>query len=495
MHNSNEATFKQVIKSTTIFSSLQLFNIIINIVRSKTIAVFLGPNGIGIYSLISSSLSLVSGISNFGLSTSAVKSVSDSNIIKNKNLLRKELFVIYKVAWFTGFLGLILTILFSNKLSLIAFGNLNYSKWFIFLSISILINQITVSFVVYLQGIGDLKNLAKANFLSTLISFLCSIPFYYFAGEKSIYISIILTSVISLFFSIIYALKSNFQKIKITNKKLFFKSLKLIKIGFLISLSFLMSTISTYILQVYITKHGGVSEVGLYMAGFAIINNYVGIIFSAMSTEYYPRLTKTSFDLVISRRVINQQAEIVLLILAPIMTFFIIFIKFIITILYSSSFLILIPMMYWAALGIFFKSIGWPIAYYFLAKGIGRIYFINELTAVLYTLGLSIAGYYFYGLTGLGIAYLISQFFYLIQCFFVSYYYFNFTFTPNLLKYFLTHFTIALFAIFIVFNHLSLVINYITGTLLFLISMFYSLHELNKKTDILNILKFKLFNK
>jgi O-antigen/teichoic acid export membrane protein len=495
MHNNNEATFKEVIKSTTIFSSLQLFNIIINIFRSKTIAIFLGPNGIGVYSLISSSLSLVAGISNFGLSTSSVKSVSESNILRNKNPLRKELFVIYNVAWITGLLGLILTILFSNKLSLIAFGNINYSNWFIFLSISILINQLTVSFVVYLQGIGDFKKLAKANFLSSLISFICSIPFYYFAGEQSIYISIILTSVISLFFSSYFALKSNFRKIKIPNKKLLIKSLKLIKIGFLISLSFLMSTISTYILQVFITKYGGISEVGLYMAGFAIINNYVGIIFSAMSTEYYPRLTKTSFDLDISKRVINQQAEIVLLILAPIMTFFIIFIKFIISILYSNSFLILIPMMYWASLGIFFKCIGWPIAYYFLAKGVGKTYFANELIAVFYTLCLSIAGYYFYGLTGLGIAYLISQFFYLIQCFLVTNYYFNFSFNYNVIKYFLIHFTIAISAIFIVSNQLSLTVNYILGTLLFLISVIYSLYELNKKTDILNILKLKYFNR
>jgi PST family polysaccharide transporter len=37
-------------------------------------------------------------------------------------------------------------------------------------------------------------------------------------------------------------------------------------------------------------------EVGFYTAGFTLLNSYVGIIFTVMSTDYFPRLSSISDD-------------------------------------------------------------------------------------------------------------------------------------------------------------------------------------------------------
>ena len=44
----------------------------------------------------------------------------------------------------------------------------------------------------------------------------------------------------------------------------------MLKMGFLINLSNLLTIASSYFVRVYITKIGGIEEVGLYSAGFAI---------------------------------------------------------------------------------------------------------------------------------------------------------------------------------------------------------------------------------
>src|SRR5690606_14510868 len=116
----------------------------------------------------------------------------------------------------------------------------------------------------------------------------------------------------------------------------------------------------------------------------------------------------------------NQQSEIALLILAPILIAFLIFVNWAIIILYSTKFLSIIGMVYWATMGIFFKAVSWAIAFVFLAKGAGKLYFWNELLGSVYTLLISLSGYYYGGLTGLGIAFLVSYILYLIQVFFIA---------------------------------------------------------------------------
>jgi O-antigen/teichoic acid export membrane protein len=55
-----------------LFRVVQVLNIIIS-VRTKLIAVFIGPAGMGIISLLNSAINIISGVSGLGIETSAVK--------------------------------------------------------------------------------------------------------------------------------------------------------------------------------------------------------------------------------------------------------------------------------------------------------------------------------------------------------------------------------------------------------------------------------------
>ena len=173
----------------------------------------------------------------------------------------------------------------------------------------------------------------------------------------------------------------------------------------MISLSGLINLGASYIVRIYISNTGGVDQVGLYTAGFAIINTYVGLIFTAMGTDYYPRLSAVAHSNEQSRQVMNHQAEIALLILAPIIMVFLVFINWVVIILYSTKFIAVNDMILYAALGMYFKALSWTIAFIFLAKGASQLFFWSELIANINTLLLNLIGYYFWGLTGLGISF------------------------------------------------------------------------------------------
>ena len=106
-------SYRQIFKATSLFGGVQLFNIIISVVRSKIIAVLLGPSGMGVAGLLTSSTSLVAGLTGFGLSTSAVKDVAAANESGDKDRINIVVAVFRKLVWITGLLGCLLTIILS----------------------------------------------------------------------------------------------------------------------------------------------------------------------------------------------------------------------------------------------------------------------------------------------------------------------------------------------------------------------------------------------
>ena len=227
---------------------------------------------------------------------------------------------------------------------------------------------------------------------------------------------------------------------------------------------------------------------GLYSAGFTIIGSYVGMIFSAMGTDYYPRLSAVANDDEQCRQNINQQAEIALLILAPILIIFLVLVNWAVILLYSTKFLAVTDMVHWAALGMFFKAISWSIAFVFLAKGASLLFFWNELVGESYTLGFNVLGYHLGGLTGLGISFLITYFIYMIQVFIIAKVKYKFSFSPSFKKIFLLQFVLTLMG-FVVVKLFSQPYPYVIGSVLIGISVWFSYKELDNRIGLKDVLK------
>ncbi|HBK40816.1 MAG TPA: O-antigen translocase, partial [Porphyromonadaceae bacterium] len=77
--NKHQSSYRQIMKATSLFGGVQVFQIVISIVRSKFVALLLGPAGMGIVGLLTSTTGLVAGLTNFGLGTSAIKNISEAN--------------------------------------------------------------------------------------------------------------------------------------------------------------------------------------------------------------------------------------------------------------------------------------------------------------------------------------------------------------------------------------------------------------------------------
>lgn len=475
-------------KATSIFGGVQFINIIIQIIRSKAIAILLGPGGMGIMGLLTATTGFIGNLTNFGLGTSAVKEIAAALGTNSPSRIATVINVIRKMVWITGLLGLLTTLLLSPLLSQITFGNSEYTLAFAWISITLLFNQLSSGQLVLLQGLRKLKYLAKANLFGSFMGLFVTLPMYYFWGINGIVPGIIGASLLSLILSWFYSRKIEVESIKLTNNQIYSEGKNMLKLGFIINLSLLFSVAAAYLVRIFISHTGGIEQVGLYNSGFTIINTYVSLIFNAMGTDYFPRLASIAEDNKKCNQTVNQQIEIGMLIMAPILLILIVFIDWAILILYSKQFIPVREMIYLAALGMFFKAPSWAIAFIFLAKGESKIFFKTELISNFLLVILNSVGYYLGGFSGLGLSFLVYYLFYLLLVFWISKVKYDFRFGSNFKIIFLTHFSLALLG-FVIVKLLHAKYVFILGIPAIIISAGYSLHELNKRIDFKNLLK------
>lgn len=490
MPNSKSNSYKQIMKATSIFGGVQVFNILINLIRSKVVAQLLGPTGIGILGLYNVSIGLISSITNFGLGTSAVREIATANENGDSKKLQFIISIFQKLVWLTGFLGMLCTLIFAPLLSKITFGNSNYTLSFIFISITLLLNQLNSGQNVVLQGTRKLKWLATANVISSSASLLITLPLYYYYGKDGIVPSIIISSLIILFITSFFSKKVKIPTIKVSLNDVKDEGKTMLKTGIMFSISGLITILCSYLVRIFISHQGSVAEVGLYNAGFTILGTYVGMVFGAMTTDYYPRLCAASHDKEQSTKTVNEQAEIALLILGPVLVSFIIFGKLIVTLLYSNKFLPISEMLLWGALGMYFRAGSWSMGYLLLAKGNSKHFFYNELISNSYILILNILGYTYLGLKGLGISFLIGYFLHFLQIKYVSKKFYEVVYNNDFTKLFLKMICFGITAVLSSY-FLSELTNYIVGSLIFIACSAISIYYLDKRLGFLQKFKIK----
>ncbi|WP_455585718.1 O-antigen translocase [Bacteroides sp.] len=482
-NNENKQQYKSVFKATALFGGVQIWQILIGIIRSKLVAMILGPAGMGITGLYTSSTELIKSCTSFGLSSSGVKFIAEANATGDKHLLGRTVAIFMRLIRISGVLGMFVIIVFSPLLSKSAFGNYSYTIPFILLSSTLLIQQLASGHLSILQGVRYLKPLAKSSLIGTVLGLVTSVPLYFIFGTGGIVPALILGTLTSLGLNWWYSRKIQIFHVKVSNKEVFSEGKSMLGMGLAMTLSGVLATAVAYIIRIFISNCGGTAEVGLYTAGMTILTTYVGMIFTAMSTDYFPRLSSMNKDNHACTNLVNQQSEIALLILGPVLEFFVIMAPLAIIILYSSEFLPTVSYMQWASIGMLFKAVSWAISFLFLAKSDMKLFVVNETIANLITLLTSVGGYYLFGLEGLGIAFLISYILYFSLVFLICANKYNFTIQGELFKIFLIH----LLLVVTVFVSCSFVDNYwkyLPSSIAILVGTIFSFVEIDKRIGI-----------
>ena len=177
--SSKQNTYNQIIKATSLFGGVQVFNILLSVIRTKVVTIIIGPAGFGILGLFTATVKLILDFTKVGLDKSAVKELAEYDTLEDKTKRNEFIYVLNRVVWITGGLGALLTIIFSKFLSIRTFGDSSYTFGFIWLALAVLFSQLSSGRMAILQGTRQLKSLAKANLLSSTLGLIvcCAVVF------------------------------------------------------------------------------------------------------------------------------------------------------------------------------------------------------------------------------------------------------------------------------------------------------------------------------
>lgn len=491
MSDNNQSSYRSIFKATSLFGGVQVYQILIQIIKSKFIAILLGPAGVGIIGLFQSGLQFVQQLTNMGLAQSAVRDVSEASGTGDIQRIARTITVVRRLVWITGILGLIAVAAFSPFLSKSSFGNYDYTIPFIILSITLLLDQLSAGQKVVLQGMRRLKDLAKCSAFGATFGLVTSVPLYYIIGIKGIVPSLILNSACMLLLSWIYSKRVKTDQVRVTTRQTFEQGKLMLVMGVSMSVSGILSTGAAFIIRGYIQNLGGIDAVGLYQAGFVIMNTYVGLVMNAIATDYYPRLAAINNDNSKCCETVSQQGEIGVMILAPMLTICLVFMPFVLQILYSDQFLGAVEYISWACLGMLLRFASWIISYVFVAKAESKLFMINEVAANIYVVVFSLVGYKLMGLQGIGIAFALNYFVYFIQVYLIAKHRYNFSFSNSFIKCYGLQLLLVISCLILVLE-MDGISKYSIGTFLIVISCYFGFRGLNQRMDINTLLKNKL---
>lgn len=487
------SSYRDSFKATSLFGSIQVINIIVRVIKSKFVAVLIGPTGMGIVGLLSATIDVISASTNFGLRTSSVRNIVEANAQGDKYTISAVISVLKRLVWITGTLGAIICIIGAKSLSRLTFGNPDFTVAFTILSVNILLIQLTNGHNALLQGLQKYKYIAQSNVFGNIIGLIIALPLYFFFSKDAIVPVLIFSNLASFLLALYFSNKINVEKISLSVSDFISIGGNMVKMGGLIGLKSLLAIISAYLIRVYISFNGSISDVGLFKAGFTIVDTYIGLILAAMAVDYYPRLSKAANDNSKFIELINQRAELVFLMLIPVITIFIAFSKYIIIVLYSVRFAEIEGMINWAIAATLFKAFSWTLSYSVLAKQDIKAFFGVEFSVLVYGLVFNALGYHLFGLTGLGISSLLKYSIYFVWLLIITKNRYGVVIKKRVWIIYGVS-SICLIMAFLISHLISNWMSYFFGTILFIGITIYSFNLLEKRVGIKGMIN-KLFFK
>ncbi|HIX27356.1 MAG TPA: oligosaccharide flippase family protein [Candidatus Barnesiella excrementigallinarum] len=403
--------YRTIVKATGLFGGTQVFTILCSIIKTKLVAVWLGEVGVGIIGLYNNTVEMISSLTKLGIGTSSVRDLSRAFKSGDLSRFSELVTVVRRWIWFTGLLGAVVMLTFAPVLSRYTFGDDTHIWGYVFLSCTLLFTSLTEGERAVIQASERLRVLARCSVLGSFLALLLSLPLFYFFGISGIVPAIIVHTFAIWIVTVLLGRRMKIKPVPMSWGETYRQGKHIASLGIYMTVSGFVTTLYSYLFVAWLNHRGGTGEVGFFQAGYTLVMQYVGLVFTAMSMEYYPRLSAVCEDRQLLSKHVSQQIETSLLILAPFISLFIVMQTVIIHILYTADFLVIGGYISWAALGMLLRAFSWSVSFVLLAKGAGRLYLITEVLADTLMFVLYLVGYTQWGLTGVGVAYLLAYLF------------------------------------------------------------------------------------
>lgn len=403
--------FRVILKSSALIGASSLINVGLGALRTKAMAVLLGPAGFGLLGAFGMILDLARSVAQLGLNGSGVRQIAEAASSGDERRLAVTALVLRRVAILCALIGAIVLVVSSSAVSRLTFGTDEHATSISLLSVALFLGVVAGGQGALLQGTRRVAEQAKVSVYGALLGTIAAVSIVYFIAERGIVPSLVAAATATAALSWWYSRKVHTSGVVLVAGETARESVLLFKLGLAFLASGLLMSGAAYVVRTFVLRTLGLDAAGMYQAAWTLGGLYVGFVLQALGTDFYPRLVGVASDHRACNATVNEQAQASLLLAAPGILATITFAPLVVYLFYSAAFGGAIELLRWMCLGMALRVITWPVGYIIVAKNRQVAFFALEAAWATFNVA---ATWWFlraYGLEGAGIAFMLSYVF------------------------------------------------------------------------------------
>jgi PST family polysaccharide transporter len=407
-HRETASSYREIFRSSSIIGGAQGFNYVIAMLRTKLVAVLLGPSGVGLVGLYVSATSLIGTVAGLGLESSAVREVAEAHGSPDAQRLAHTLKTLRRVSWISGLLGWLFAAALSYPLSAWTFNSPERAWAIALLGGTVLLGTVTASRTAMIQGTRRIGDLARANISSASVSTVVAVALYALLGERGVVPVLIITAIINLGAAWWFSRNIRTLEVAQTWAETLMNSKRLVSLGMAFMYGALLAALVELTIRALTVRELGLEANGIYQAAWSISGLFAGFILNAMGADFFPRLTAVAHDDESVNQLVNEQTEVGILLALPGLLITLALAPWVIQILYSAEFAAGAELLPWFVLGVFVQVVSWPLGMIQMAKGASGWMYVGRTHGNALHLVLAVVLLEYLGIRGLAVAFAVS---------------------------------------------------------------------------------------
>jgi O-antigen/teichoic acid export membrane protein len=415
-----ENSYRQILKSSAIIGSASFINIILGIVRTKILAIFLGPSGVGLVGLYTGLIAVASTLSTMGLGTAGTRQIAEASRLESNRelaIIRRSLFL--GTLFLSSFGGLAVWGM-RDLLAIYVLGSSDNASIVGWLSIGVALSVAGVAQGALIQGMRRITDMASLSVYGAVLNLIFGLALIWKWGTSGLVAFVLTGPIIGFLLGHWFVLRLPALSSRgISLQEIAQQWKKLLKIGVPFMGAALVGAFVQLCIRTKVGESLGFVSLGYFQSSWSISIQYIGFILAAMTADFYPRLCGVINDQEAASRLINEQTEIALLLCGPIFISMIGLTHWVILLLYSPEFLPAMNVLRWQILADVMKVAAWPLGYALAAIGASKtFFFVDSLVSLMIGMIIYVCISYI-GLPITGIAFLIGYATYLPLLYFL----------------------------------------------------------------------------
>jgi PST family polysaccharide transporter len=361
--------YVQIFRASALIGGSTAIGVVLGLFRTKALALLLGPAGVGLFGIYGAIVDLAATVAGLGVGSSGVRQVAEAAGHEDSGKIDAAVRATRRLSLALGAVGGAVLVALALPVSNVTFGSGAHATAIMVLGAAVFLRCAAAGEAALLQGLRRIPELALTSVIGAVAATVGSIGLVWWIGEAGITAAIVLTAAAGLAATLWFsrrAGRSTGESGSSADRGLYSG---LVALGVVFMAGVLGQHVGAYVVRTTIFRELGADAAGHYHAAWTIGSLYIGMILTAMSTDFYPRLVAAFSDPQRCNAIVNEQVRASLLLAGPGVLATLTFASPALSLLYSAEFRPASEALRWICAGMAMRIVTWPLGFIIVASG------------------------------------------------------------------------------------------------------------------------------